>query len=138
LKGLAKVPFSPNGDENGRDEPWFKADVLFLLTALEQGMSVAHVAGFLRRTEHEVREKAKELNYAVSDGMVAPLARQYVEEAISEIQKIGTVAAFEGCGLLVNRINAELLTTKPNHLGNALTLIVQGALERAAAILRKM
>jgi hypothetical protein len=138
LKGLAKVPFSPNGDENGRHEPWFKADVFFLLTALEQGMPFAHVAGFLRRTEHEVREKAKELNYAVSDGMVAPLARQYVEEAISDIQKIGTVAAFEGCSLLVNRINAELLTTKPNHLGNALTLIVQGALERAAAILRKM
>ena len=44
------------------DEPWLKADVFFLLTALEQGMPFAHVASFLCRTEHEVREKAKELN----------------------------------------------------------------------------
>ena len=121
-----------------QDEPWLKADVFFLLTALEQGMPFAHVAGFLCRTEHEVREKAKELNYLGSEGMVAPAARQYVEEAIYGIQKIGTAATFEGCGLLLDRINAELSTTKPEHLGNALALIVQGALERAAAILRKM
>jgi hypothetical protein len=101
-------------------------------------MPFAHVAGFLCRTEHEVREKAKELNYAGSDGVVAPSARQYVEDAISDIQKIGTAAAFERCGLLVDRINEELSTTKPNHLGNVLALIVQGALERAAALLRKM
>jgi len=30
--------------------------------ALEHGMSFAEVAGFLRRTEDEVREKVKELN----------------------------------------------------------------------------
>jgi hypothetical protein len=118
------------------DEPWLKADLFFLLTALEQGMPFAHVAGFLCRTEHEVREKAKELNYLGSEGVVAPAARQYVEEAIYGIQKIGTAAAFERCRLLVDRINAEL--SKPKHLGNALALIVQGALERAAAILRKM
>src|SRR3954453_13721616 len=118
-------------------EPWLKADLLFLLTALEQGMPFAHVASFLCRTEHEVREKAKELNYAASEGVVAPAARQYVEEAISGIQKIGTAAAFEGCSLLVDRINTALSTTKPEHLGNALALIVQGALERATAILRK-
>jgi hypothetical protein len=119
-------------------EPWLKTDVFFLLTALEQEMPFAHVASFLCRTEHEVREKAKELNYVGLESVVPPAARQYVEEAISGIQKIGTAAAFEGCGLLVDRINAELLTKKPNHLGNASALIVQGALERAAAILRKM
>jgi hypothetical protein len=119
-------------------DPWLKTDVFFLLIALEQGMPFGHVASFLCRTEHEVREKAKELNYVGLKGVVAPAARQYVEEAISGIQKIGTAAAFEGCGLLVDRINAELSTTKPNHLGNASALIVQGALERAAALLRKM
>jgi hypothetical protein len=121
-----------------QDELWLKADVFFLLTALEQGMPFAHVAGFLCRTEHEVRQKANELNYAGSDRVVAPAARQYVEEAISRIQKIGTAATFEGCALVVDRINAELSTTKPTDLGNALALIVQGALERAAAILRRM
>jgi len=45
--------------------------------------------------------------------------------------------AFEGCSLLVDRINTELSTTMPEHLGNPLALIVQGALERATAILRK-
>jgi hypothetical protein len=118
------------------DEPWLKADLLFLLTALEQEMPFAHVADFLCRTEHEVREKAKELHYAGSEGVVAPAARQYIEEAISGIQKIGTAATFEGCSL-VDRINTELSTTKPEHLGNALALIVLGTLERATAVLRK-
>ena len=111
-------------------EPWLKTDVFFLLLA--QGMPFAQVASFLCRTEHEVREKAKELNYVGLESVVPPAARQYVEEAISGIQKIGTTAAFEGCALLVDRINAELSTKKPNHLGNASALIVQGALERAA------
>jgi len=119
------------------NEPWLKTCV-FLATALDQGMPFAPVASFLCTTEHEVREKAKELNYVGLESVVPPAARQYVEEAISGIQKIGTAAAFEGCGLLVDRINAELSTKKPNHLGNASALIVQGALERASAILRKM
>jgi hypothetical protein len=36
---------------------------IFLQDSLEHGMSFGKVAGFLRRTEDEVREKAKELNY---------------------------------------------------------------------------
>jgi hypothetical protein len=41
---------------------WPKTDLLFLTYALKHGMSFAEVAGFLRRTEEQVREKAKELN----------------------------------------------------------------------------
>jgi hypothetical protein len=40
---------------------WSNADLYFLRHALEHGMSFAEVAGFLGRTEDEVREKAKEL-----------------------------------------------------------------------------
>jgi hypothetical protein len=43
-------------------EPWSSADLFFSMYALEHGMSFAEVAGFLRRTEDEVREKAKEVN----------------------------------------------------------------------------
>jgi len=39
-----------------RDRLW-----LFLRLALERGMSIAAVAGFLGRDEDEVRKKAKEL-----------------------------------------------------------------------------
>jgi hypothetical protein len=40
---------------------WLKSDLLFLKLSLESGMDLAEVAGFLARTEDEVREKAKEL-----------------------------------------------------------------------------
>jgi hypothetical protein len=40
-------------------EPWARADLLFLKDSLERGMSLAEIAGFLRRTADEVREKAK-------------------------------------------------------------------------------
>jgi hypothetical protein len=40
---------------------WTSADLFFLRDSLRHGMSVVEVAGFLRRTEHEVRQKAKEL-----------------------------------------------------------------------------
>jgi hypothetical protein len=43
-------------------EPWSSADLFFSMYALELGMSFPEVAGFLRRTEDEVREKAKEVN----------------------------------------------------------------------------
>jgi hypothetical protein len=42
---------------------WVSADLFFLRNSLEHGMSFAEVAGFLRKTADEVREKAKELNY---------------------------------------------------------------------------
>jgi hypothetical protein len=41
---------------------WSKGDVFFLVDALARGMSFADVAGFLCRTEHEVRHKCKELS----------------------------------------------------------------------------
>jgi hypothetical protein len=39
---------------------WLKSDLLFLKLSLESGMGLAEVAGFLARTENEVREKAEE------------------------------------------------------------------------------
>jgi hypothetical protein len=43
-----------------RGEPWLKSDLLFLKDSLAHGMSYAEVAGFLGRTEEEVRRKAEE------------------------------------------------------------------------------
>ena len=43
-------------------KPWPRADLFFLKDSLERGMSLAEIAGFLRRTADEVREKAKDLN----------------------------------------------------------------------------
>jgi hypothetical protein len=40
---------------------WARADLFFLKDSLERGMSLAEIAGFLRRTADEVREKAKDL-----------------------------------------------------------------------------
>lgn len=42
-------------------QPWMKSDLLFLSLSLESGMPIADVAGFLARSEGEVREKAEEL-----------------------------------------------------------------------------
>jgi hypothetical protein len=44
-----------------RMQRWLKSDLLFLKLSLDRGMPVAEVAGFLARTESEVREKAEEL-----------------------------------------------------------------------------
>jgi hypothetical protein len=43
-----------------RNEPWLRSDLLFLKDSLAHGMSCAEVAGFLGRTEEEVRQKAEE------------------------------------------------------------------------------
>jgi hypothetical protein len=40
---------------------WDTADLFFLMSAVERGMSVEEVAGFLRRPASEVQEKAREL-----------------------------------------------------------------------------
>jgi hypothetical protein len=45
-----------------RNEPWTKADLLFLKDSLAHGMSYAEVAGFLGRNEEEVRQKMEELD----------------------------------------------------------------------------
>jgi hypothetical protein len=43
--------------------PWVKADLFFLYDSLRHGMTFAEVAGFLHRTEDEVREQATKLGY---------------------------------------------------------------------------
>jgi hypothetical protein len=43
-----------------RSAPWLKSDLLFLKDSLAHGMSYAEVAGFLGRTDEEVRRKAEE------------------------------------------------------------------------------
>jgi hypothetical protein len=50
----------PNRADMGKQ--WARADLFFLKDSLERGMSLAEIAGFLRRTADEVREKAKSLN----------------------------------------------------------------------------
>jgi hypothetical protein len=39
--------------------PWEKADLFFLRDAVNRGMPHAKIAGFLGRTETEVREKSR-------------------------------------------------------------------------------
>jgi predicted DNA-binding ribbon-helix-helix protein len=53
-------------------KPWLDSDLLFLRLALERGMSIAAVAGFLGRDEDEVRKKAKELGPKSRDEFVCP------------------------------------------------------------------
>jgi hypothetical protein len=48
-------------DTHSDTPPWSKQDLLFLRDSLEHGRSLAEIAGFLRRNENDVREKAKEL-----------------------------------------------------------------------------
>src|SRR5690349_268007 len=38
--------------------PWTRADLFFLTDALARGMSIQDVAGFLNRTEDEIRDQA--------------------------------------------------------------------------------
>jgi DNA-binding transcriptional MerR regulator len=44
---------------NDMGNSWERADLFFLKDSLERGMSLAEIAGFLRRTADEVRKKAK-------------------------------------------------------------------------------
>jgi hypothetical protein len=117
------------------DEPWLKRDLLFLRSALKQGMSFAEAAGFLCRDKDEVRKKAKELG--LRERVVLRSVRQQIEEAQSAIQKTGIAAALERCRLLLARINAALSGTQPAHFVNT-SPVVQGALERAYVVLKKM
>jgi hypothetical protein len=50
----------PTSSPANAGKPWLESDLLFLRLALDRGMSVAAVAGFLGRDEEEVRTKAKE------------------------------------------------------------------------------
>ena len=42
-------------------QAWPKSDLLFLNLSLQNGMPISEVAGFLARSEDEVREKFEEL-----------------------------------------------------------------------------
>ena len=83
-----------------------------------------------------VRKKAEELR--LRECAVWPAVRQNVEEAPSAIQKTGTVTALEECRLLLARINDALSGTQPEQFVNSSPSIVQGTLEHAAAVLKKM
>jgi len=47
--------------ETNAGKPWDTRDLFFLVSAVERGMTVEEVAGFLRRPASEVQEKAREL-----------------------------------------------------------------------------
>jgi hypothetical protein len=98
-------------------------------------MSFAEAAGFLCRDKDEVRKKAKQLS--LRERVVLPAVRLHIEEAHSGIQKSGTPPALERCRLLLVRINAALSGTQLEYFVNNAP-VVQGALERAHAVLKKM
>jgi hypothetical protein len=47
--------------ETNAGKPWDSADLFFLISGVERGLSIEEVAGFLRRPASEVQEKAREL-----------------------------------------------------------------------------
>ena len=47
---------------------WDDADLFFLADTLRRGMPIDSVAGFLSRSESEVRAKARELKVSIADG----------------------------------------------------------------------
>jgi hypothetical protein len=55
---------------------WDTADLFFLSDTLRRGMPLCRVAGFLSRSESEVRAKAQELNVFAADGDVVPARRK--------------------------------------------------------------
>ena len=50
----------PNRADMGK--PWARADLFFLKDSLERGIPLAEIAGFLRRTTDEVREKVEQVS----------------------------------------------------------------------------
>jgi hypothetical protein len=52
--------------------PWLPGDILFLMDALDRGMRVEEVAGFLGRTVEEVRAQAERLRVASDRKKNAP------------------------------------------------------------------
>jgi hypothetical protein len=47
--------------QSAAQQAWPKSDLLFLNLSLQNGMPISEVAGFLARSEDEVREKFEEL-----------------------------------------------------------------------------
>jgi hypothetical protein len=64
----SSLGMSPRPDNRLRipsaTQPWLRSDLLFLSLSLGRGMQPAEVAGFLGRSEDEVREKAEELRHS--------------------------------------------------------------------------
>jgi hypothetical protein len=54
---------------------WRRQDLFFLANSLRSGRSLAEVAGFLLRSEDEVREKAEELGITKVKGRARPPLR---------------------------------------------------------------
>jgi hypothetical protein len=58
---MLHFPSSNEGTPPDRpSEPWVKAGLFFLKHSLARGMTYAEVAGFLGRSEDEVRHKAED------------------------------------------------------------------------------
>jgi hypothetical protein len=47
--------------ETNAGKHWDTADLFFLISAVERGLSIEEVAGFLRRPAREIQEKARGL-----------------------------------------------------------------------------
>jgi hypothetical protein len=56
------------------EEPWSNADLLFLASALGRGVSLAESAGFLRRTEEQVRKQSELMSSARDCQKRSPIA----------------------------------------------------------------
>jgi hypothetical protein len=54
------------------DTPWERADLFFLSDALARGMSIQELAGFLNRSEDEVRHQASSQRTRHGKGLTYP------------------------------------------------------------------
>jgi hypothetical protein len=64
---------------------------------------------------------------------------QMTRRALSEIEQIGPAAALENCCNLADRIAEKLMKSAPEDFDDRSAVIgLQGFLERAAAVLKKM
>jgi hypothetical protein len=64
--------------------PWERADLFFLSDALARGMSIQELAGFLNRSEDEVRQQAglhRQESISSSDGSARERHRRSTETA---------------------------------------------------------
>ena len=62
--------------KEGPVSQWDNADLFFLSDTLRRGMPLDRIAGFLSRSESEVRAKAQELNVSTADDDVVPTRRE--------------------------------------------------------------
>jgi hypothetical protein len=61
------------------------------------------------------------------------------QKALSEIERIGPAAALENCCELADQIAAKLMKAEPEDFDDRSAVIgLQGFLERAVAVLKKM